>query len=62
LNKHHAWFFGIKFVLLMVAWDDYRIPVDFQIVLPKGHPDYKKKNELFWYMLSRFQPQLILLT
>jgi len=56
LNKHHSWFFGIKFVVLMVAWDDYRIPVDFQIVLPKGHPDYKKENELFRYMLSRFQP------
>jgi hypothetical protein len=56
LNEHHAWFFGIKFVVLMVAWDDYRIPVDFQMVLPKGHPDYKKENELFRHMLSHFQP------
>jgi hypothetical protein len=56
LNKHHAWFFGIKFVVLMVAWDDYRIPVDFQMVLPKGHPDYQKENELFRHMLSHFKP------
>ena len=56
LNEHHAWFFGIKFVVLMVAWDDYRIPVDFQMVLPKGHPDYKKENELFRHMLNHFQP------
>ena len=56
LNEHHAWFFGIKFVVLIVAWDDYRIPVDFQMVLPKGHPDYKKENELFRHMLSHFQP------
>jgi len=56
LNEHHAWFFGIKFVVLMVAWDDYRIPVDFQMVLPKGHPDYQKENELFRHMLSHFQP------
>jgi hypothetical protein len=56
LNEHHAWFFGIKFVVLMVAWDDYRIPVDFQMILPKGHPDYKKENELFRHMFSHFQP------
>jgi hypothetical protein len=56
LNEHHAWFFGIKFVVLMVAWDNYRIPVDFQMVLPKGHPAYKKENELFRHMLSHFQP------
>jgi len=56
LNEHHSWFFGIKFVVLMVAWDDYRIPVDFQMVLPKGHPDYQKENELFRHMLSHFQP------
>ena len=56
MNEHHAWFFGIKFVVLMVAWDNYRIPVDFQMVLPKGHPEYKKENELFRHMLSHFQP------
>jgi len=56
LNEHHAWFFGIKFVVLMVAWDNYRIPVDFKMVLPKGHPDYQKENELFRHMLSHFQP------
>lgn len=56
MNEHHAWFFGIKFVVLMVAWDNYRIPVDFQMVLPKGHPEYKKENELFRHMLIHFQP------
>jgi hypothetical protein len=40
----------------MVQWGVYRIPVDFSIVLPKGHPDYKTENELFREMLSRFQP------
>jgi hypothetical protein len=40
----------------MVAWDDYRMPVDFQLVLPKGHPEYKKENELFRQMLRHFQP------
>ena len=40
-SKHHFWFFGIRFVLLMVAWDVYRIPVDLRIVLPKTNPNYK---------------------
>jgi hypothetical protein len=26
------------------------------MVVPKGHPDYKKGNELFRHMLSHFQP------
>jgi hypothetical protein len=56
MSEHHSWFFGIKFIVLMVSWDDYRIPVDFEIVLPKGHPDYQKENELFRLMLSHFQP------
>lgn len=56
MSEHHSWCFGIKFVVLMVAWEDYRIPVDFEIVRPKVHPDYKKENELFRLMLSHFQP------
>jgi len=56
LSEHQAWFFGIKFVVLMVAWEGYRLPVDFEIVRPKDHPDYQKENELFWLMLSHFQP------
>jgi hypothetical protein len=56
MSEHHSWFFGIKFVVLMVAWEGYRIPVDFELVLPKSHPDYRKENELFRHMLSHFQP------
>jgi len=56
MSERHSWFFGIKFIVLMVSWDDYRIPVDFEMVLPKGHPDYQKENELFRFMLSHFQP------
>jgi hypothetical protein len=55
-SQHDAYFFGIKFVVLMVHWDVYRIPADFCIVLPKGHPDYKTENELFREMLRRFEP------
>ena len=55
-SQHKAYFFGIKFVLLMVSWDVYRIPVDFCIVLPKGHPSYRTENELFREMLTNFKP------
>ena len=30
-SQHEAYFFGIRFVVLMVQWDVYRIPVDFCI-------------------------------
>lgn len=55
-SKHHPWFFGIKFVVVMLAWDVYRIPVDFRIVLPKEHKDYKKENVLFREMFKSFTP------
>lgn len=38
-SQHEAFFFGIKFTILMVQWDVYRIPVDFRIVLPKSDPN-----------------------
>jgi hypothetical protein len=47
LNKD--WFFGIRFALLIVAWDVYRIPVAFRIILPKSHPGYRKENTLVLY-------------
>jgi hypothetical protein len=55
-SKYHPWFFGIRFVLLIVAWDVYRIPVAFRIILPKTHPDYRTENALFRDMLQAFIP------
>jgi hypothetical protein len=40
--------------LLIVAWDVYRIPVAFRIILPKTHPDYRTENALFRDMLQAF--------
>jgi hypothetical protein len=51
-SKYHPWFFGIRFVLLIVAWDVYRIPVAFRLILPKRHPDYRTENALFRDMLQ----------
>lgn len=55
-SKHKDWFFGIRFALLIVAWDVYRIPVSFRIILPKAHPEYRKENTLFRDMLQEFKP------
>jgi Transposase DDE domain len=41
---------------LIVAWDVYRIPVAFRIILPKTHPDYRTENAWFRDMLQAFTP------
>jgi len=55
-SKHHPWFFGIRFVVLMAQWDVYRIPVDFRLIRPKTHPDYHNENTLFRQMVRAFTP------
>jgi len=52
-SKDSPWFFGIRFVLLAVCWDGYRIPVAVRIILPKNDPDYKKENALFREMVQQ---------
>jgi hypothetical protein len=39
ISKHHPWFFGLRFVVLMAAWDGDRVPAGFRRMLPKGHAD-----------------------
>ena len=56
ISNSKPWFFGIRFVLLMVAWDVYRIPFSFKIILPKDHKEYKKENVLFRQMVRNFTP------
>jgi hypothetical protein len=55
-GKINRFFFGIRFVLMALCWDVYRIPVGFRIVLPKDHPDYQKENALFREMVDQFIP------
>ena len=55
-NKNGGWFFGIRFIVLMAAWDVFRIPAAFRIILPKSHPNYQNENALFREMLKEFQP------
>jgi Transposase DDE domain len=56
ISQHHPWFFGIRFVVLMAAWDGYRIPVSFRLILPKGHAEYRSENALFREMVGAFVP------
>jgi Transposase DDE domain len=56
ISKHHPWFFGLRFVLLMAAWDGYRVPVGFRIILPKRHAAYRSENALFREMVGEFVP------
>jgi hypothetical protein len=55
-SKYHPWFFGLRFVLLMAAWDGYRIPVGFRLMLPKRHAGYRSENALFRAMVGAFVP------
>jgi hypothetical protein len=55
-NKYAPWFFGIRFIIIAVCWDVYRIPYSFRIILPKKHDEYKKENALFREMVRNFVP------
>jgi hypothetical protein len=55
-SQHHPWFFGLRFVLLVAAWDGYRMPVSLRLILPKRHADYRSENALFRAMVAAFVP------
>ena len=55
-SKHRPWFFGLRFVVLMAAWDGYRIPVGVRLILPKRHAGYRSENALFREMVGEFAP------
>ena len=55
-SKHHPWFFGLRFVVLMAAWDGYRIPVGVRLILPKRHAYDRSENVLFREMVGEFVP------
>ena len=55
-SKHDPWFFGVRFALLIVSWDVFRLPVAFRLIRPKSHPKYRTENELFRDMVKAFTP------
>jgi len=55
-SKHHPWFLGLRFVGLMAAWDDYRLPGGFRRMLPQRHADYCSENALLREMVGACVP------
>jgi len=55
-SKHDPWFFGVRFALLIVSWDGFRLPVAFRFIRPKSHPKYQTENALFREMGGAFKP------
>jgi len=55
-SEHQPWFFGIRFALLIVTWDIYRLPVAFRLIRVKTHPEYQMENALFREMVGDFIP------
>jgi Transposase DDE domain len=55
-STHHPWFFGLRFVGWMAAWDGSRIPVGVRLILPKRHAHYRSENVLFRAMVGEFVP------
>src|SRR5512145_1093367 len=56
IRKHHPWFFGLRFVLVMAAWDGYRVPAGFRRILPKRHTASRSEQALFREMVGAFVP------
>ena len=57
ISQHHPWFFGVRFVLLMAAWDGYRMPIGLSADFAQGcHADYRSENVLFREMVSGLCP------
>jgi Transposase DDE domain len=55
-SKQQPWFFGLRFVLLMAAWDGYRVPAGFRLILPTRHAAYRRENALFRERVGAFVP------
>src|SRR5262249_31107197 len=55
-SQSQPWFCGLRFVLLMAAWDNYRLPVGLRLILPKCYAGYRSENALFREMVSAFVP------
>jgi len=39
ISQQHPWFFGLRFVLVMAAWEGDRVPGGFRLIVPKRHAD-----------------------
>ena len=56
ISQQHPWFLGLRFVLLMAAWDGERLPVSFRLIWPKHPGGYRSENALLRAMGEVFVP------
>jgi hypothetical protein len=56
ISQHPPWFFGLRFVGWMAAWDDSRLPVGFRRIRPKRPPGYRSEHALLREMVGAFVP------
>lgn len=50
------WFFAVRFALLMVNWDGYRLPGAFRPIRPTAHPAYRTEHDRFCDLVKSFLP------
>jgi hypothetical protein len=55
-SQYQPWCRGLRFVLLMAAWDGYRVPLSLRIILPKRPAHYRSETALFREMVEEFGP------
>lgn len=55
-GTNKPWFFAVRFALLIVNWESYRLPVAFRPIRPKSHPAYRQENDLFRDLVKDFVP------
>ena len=56
ISHQHPWFFGLRFVLLMAAWDGYRLPVGFRLMRPKRYAGSRSAKALCRALVGAFVP------
>lgn len=52
LNEHASFTCGLHLVVLIAQWGGYRIPLDFRLVKPKTHQEYRSEPMLVRDMLK----------
>jgi hypothetical protein len=55
-SQQHPWFFGLRCVRLMAAWDGERLPVGFRLIRPQRHAGDRSDNARCREMVSACVP------
>jgi hypothetical protein len=56
ISQHQPWFFGLRFILLMAAWDGSRLPGGVRRMLPQRHTGNRSEHAWFRAMVDAFVP------